>query len=55
MIVLFENEFDFEKDLDRNRWIWKNKTAYRHLCNNILAPYTVNRQDWMPQNKNNYW
>jgi len=25
MIVLFENEFDFEKDLDRNRWIWKNK------------------------------
>jgi hypothetical protein len=54
--AFFENEFDFGKDLDGNRRIWKvNKTAGGHLCNNISVSYTVNRQDWMPQNKNNIW
>ncbi len=55
-VAFFENEFDFEKGSGWEQWIWKiNKTSSGHLCNNISASYIGNKQDRMPQNKNNYW
>jgi hypothetical protein len=37
MIALFENEFDFEKDLDGNRWIWKIKRGMQTRTN-VMNP-----------------